>query len=167
MFVAFFNENAHGRDRDNYTTCHITESGALVAESKEELLDDMFTREEYHRKSQKKDSDYYSSVSWLGMHEIDVKNTFYQDWEFNINWDYDGNTSESELSAMITNSEKGKKAAADKEKERKRQERKRKEDKKILEQKRIVKKAEGDKLKELQDREDYDRLKLKFEGEGS
>ncbi len=169
MFVAFYKEYQHGRNRDNYSTIEIRDTGVLAAETKGQLLNDMFDMSEYHRKSIKSKSasfSYeYTSVEWMGVHEIDVKNTFYRNWEFDIDWDYDGNVSENDLSEMIANSEKGKQAVADKEKDRKRQKKKRKEDAEIRKQKSLLKKSEDERLKELHDQEEYERLKLKFEGD--
>lgn len=167
MFIAFYNESSHGRDRDNYNTCEITGSGAYTSETMEQLLNDMFRAGEYHRKSIKKDHYDYTSITWLGVHEIDIKQTFYRDWDFNIDWNYDGNTSESELLEMIANSDKGKEAAAEAEMKRKEQETKKKAEAVTRKQKRIEAEARKAERDEQHDQDEYERLKLKFEGEKS
>jgi len=166
MFIAFYREYQHGRDRDNYNTSEITDSGSIARESMEDLLNEMFRLSEHHKKSVKpKDQSFsyeYTSIEWLGVHEIEVKNTFYQESDFEINWDYIGNTSEKVLLKMIDNSELGKKAALEEEIDRKRQAEKTKLENEVRKKKRLIKEQEDLELSEQHDKEEYERLKTKY-----
>jgi len=168
MFITFYKEYNHGKDRNNYKTCELSESGAYTADTKEQLLNDMFRAEKRHSKS-KGSGHYeyeYTNIEWMGMYEIDIKQTFYQNWEFGIDIENDAIcATEAALLEMIANSDKAKEAAAEAAVKRKEQEKKKQADAVIRKQKRIESKARQVERDELKDREDYKRLRLKFEGD--
>lgn len=168
MFIAIYKEYEHGRNRDNYDTCKLEEADALSALTMEELLNKMFDTQAYHDGSKKRGHyEYdYTSIEWMGVHEIEIKDTIYQSFDsWGIDCDPKWPIQESELLEMVANSGKGKKVAIEAEIKRKEQEEKKKADAVIRKQKRIEAKARKVERDELKDREDYDRLKLKYEGD--